>query len=97
MFLNHFGFVHFFIAFYIEHITICSLLAIIYSIYKVYSSLRILLTSPTLSVMCPTIMLYSAYCSEYCLFCIIEYRAPLRCIHDPTFEHSSIMSSSGVI
>ena len=31
------------------------------------------------------------------LVCKNKYRAPSRCIHDPTFRHSSLVSSSGVI
>ena len=31
------------------------------------------------------------------LFCIIEHRASSRCIHDPTFRHSSLVSSASKI
>ncbi len=31
------------------------------------------------------------------LVCKNKYRAPSRCIHDPTFRHSSLVSSSEVI
>ena len=31
------------------------------------------------------------------LVCKNKYRAPSRCIHDPTFRHSSLVSLSGVI
>ncbi len=31
------------------------------------------------------------------LVCKNKYRAPSRCIHDPTFRHSSLVSSSGVM